>query len=125
MLNKLKEFKNKIVKLWKISKEYENDKSWIYNRIMYLEKKINICTTVHVDIHTHQPNQVIVIGKFNGRDYVRCFDIDGNLRELIEYLKDNYRSAKVGRMDMPYHGMPFSAVYDRNRFDDDKFDDKG
>ncbi len=113
MLNKLKEFKNRIVKLWVISKEYENDKSWTYNRIMFLEKKINICTTVHVDIHDHQPNQVIVVGKFNGRDYVRCFDVDA---DLIKYLNDNHRSAKVGKMDMPYHGMPFSAVYDRNRF---------
>ena len=73
-------------------------------------------TTVHCDVHSRSPSEVIVIGNYRGKDYVRCFHIHHEtLGGLIDELHRLEKFSRVGRFDM-IGSMPFSAVYDHTKF---------
>lgn len=116
-INKIKE---NIVAIWNLPKELKNIKQKYTYLVHYteaLEKKINKQTTVHADIgYRGQGSQIIVIGRYHNKDYVRCFNVrEENLHSLIEFLRGEHEGAKVGRFDM-IGGMDFSAVYNRDEF---------
>lgn len=81
-------------------------------------ERIGERTTIHSDVHyRHRGSQVIVIGTYRNRDYVRVFDVETpHLHSLIEHLSKEEASSRVGRFDVP-HAMPFRAVYSRETFD--------
>ena len=74
-------------------------------------------TEVHCDVHHLSASQVIVVGHYLNRDYVRAFEVhEKALPDLIKILQEEERCATVGRMDLPMGGMDFSAVYPHARF---------
>ncbi len=84
----------------------------VYN----IHKLIGERTTVHCDVHYKHASEVIVIGTYHNKDYVRCFHLQhDDLKSLIEELKQREKFANVGKFDM-IGTMPFSAVYDRKTF---------
>ena len=116
LLGKSKEIINRIKVLWKVSAEYDKDKEAVRWAIGKLHDRIGKHTTIHADIHWKRPHQIIVVGKYKNRDYVRVFDVRAeDLAYLVEHLKALEPRAKVGRFDMP-HAMPLSVVYERDRF---------
>lgn len=85
-------------------------------QIETLKKMIGERTTIHCDVHTKTACEVIVIGHYQNKDYVRCFHLKvDNLKILIEQLKEMEKYSNVGKFDM-IGTMPFSAVYERDTF---------
>lgn len=83
----------------------------------HLRQRVGEMTQTHTDIHFYDAHQVIVVGRFNGRDFVKAYtiDSDGNLHTLIDMLNKYERNSRVGHMDMPA-GLNFSALYRKERF---------
>lgn len=59
-------------------------------RILHAENTIIKNTSIHVDVHhKNEPNQIIVIGKYHGKDYINTFSIDTqDVPHLISVLRD-------------------------------------
>lgn len=119
-MRKLKNLIRRLIFLWKHFDQHDRDldnlSRAIYAHISRLEDRLNEHTVVHADIHWKQPHQIIVIGRYKNRDYVRVFDLDEqDWMALVEKLHWVEKNARVGRMDTP-HAMSFSAVYNRERF---------
>lgn len=109
----------RIRRLWRLSKEYDVNRSadtaWTRHKISAIDDRLGEHTTIHADIHHRNPHHIIVIGKYRNRDYVRMFELDEkDLTEMIEMLKRMEPNAKVGRFDM-VGGFDFSVVYERDR----------
>lgn len=108
--------------LWKVARHYKKDLQAIIRAVdaletrqMMFDKRLQERTTVHADIHFRHATQVIVVGQYNGVDYVNGFWIEHkSLPELVEILKSLEKDANVGRMDM-IGRYPFSAVYPKDR----------
>jgi hypothetical protein len=109
----LKDIVKKLKQIWELPEEQNH----LYGHINELDRKINERTTVHCDIgFKGTGSQVIIIGKYRGKDYVRAFNVrTASLGPLIEIMKTEEEGAAVGRFDM-IGGMEFSAVYDQERF---------
>lgn len=110
-------FFSRLKYIWNIPdtvKEYNNLLARNINR---LEDKINERTTVHADIgYKGTGSQIIVIGRYQGKDYVRAFNVrNESLHSLIDMLRREEKNAGVGKFDM-IGAIEFSAVYDRERF---------
>lgn len=113
----LRDFISRVKYIWNISKTLDNYHGVIAGEIRNLEKKINERTTVHADINYRgEYSQIIVIGRYRNKDYVRAFTIrEENLSSIVDMLRTEEKYAKVGRFDMS-GGMEFSVVYDRDEF---------
>ena len=82
----------------------------------YLKNEIGERTVTHADIHYLQSSQVIVIGRYGGKDFVKSYPVqDKDIRELIKILRNMETNSRVGRIDMP-SGMNFSTLYEQERF---------
>lgn len=72
-------------------------------------------TTVHADISPggRDPNVVILVGSYRGRDYVQCYSMDGrDFTGILEHLREASRhTGRIGRIDAP---PAFRAVIDRD-----------
>lgn len=67
-------------------------------------KLIKDRTTLHVDVHSkmNSPTQVILIGRYNNRDYVNVFALhDDDIHGLIHQLKDMEKYAELEHIDAP------------------------
>lgn len=85
-------------------------------RLARLSMTISERTEVHADIHMHAESTVIVIGRYQGRDYVRAFNLPAqSLPSIIEYLRATEHGARRGRFDI-IPGLDVRAVYDRETF---------
>lgn len=90
------------------------------SKLMHFQKELNRHTVIHADVHYREQSQIIVIGRYKNRDYVRVFGLEEpDLVAMIEKLTAMEKHARVGRFDMPSTGMNISMVYDRERFDND------
>lgn len=113
----IKQWIENLKAIWKIPARINDLTANVNETLITFEERLNIHTMIHTDIHTKQPTQVIVVGYYRGKDYVRCFDVPAeSLDELVAILKELEPRARVGRMDMPGHAIPFSAVYRKDRF---------
>lgn len=66
------------------------------------EAFIKDATAVHVDpsMNSKGRNDVVVCGRYKGRDYVRCFSVKGdNMDGLIDMLRGMERYARLERID--------------------------
>lgn len=67
------------------------------------ENEIRKRTDIHLDVHTQKyPTQVIVVGQYRKRDYVRVFNLPHrDLKELIDRLRymEEYEYGKLARVD--------------------------
>jgi hypothetical protein len=81
------------------------------------KKLIGDRTQVHANISwQNNPHEIIVIGRYNGKDYVRVYHLHANdWKNIVNHLKTLEQHAVVGRIDTP-GSMPFQAVYDKERF---------
>jgi hypothetical protein len=85
-------------------------------QIETLKKLIGEKTTVHCDVHTKNACEVIVIGNYHNKEYVRCFHLNADsIKSLIEQLKEREKYSRVGKFDM-VGLMPFSTVYEKETF---------
>ncbi len=99
-----------------MSLQYDRDFRLTQRRVDELLLMVNEHLVVSGDIHLKRPSQIIVVGQYRRRDYVRVFNLDTeSFNGLVDYLKRGFPGAKVGRFDMVGTG-PFSAVYDRDKF---------
>lgn len=120
-MKKLKAFFERLRRLWQLSVDYDmnrdRDHYKLHSRVNGLEDLVREHTVVHADVHFMGACQIIVIGQYRERDYVRLFNVDvSSFHELVEMLRRIERNAQVGRFDMVGHGPPFSVLYDRDRF---------
>lgn len=116
---KIKVFIKRISRLWMIAREYDKVVADLYFQMDAVQRRLGEHTTISADFHArrNQPHQIIVIGQYRRRDYVRVFNLlEPDFRTLIEKLIDMERYSKVGRFDMP-HATPFKAVYDKDTFE--------
>ena len=120
MLNfkrKINVFISRLKSIWEMPDTIREKDKLLYRNMNTLEAKINERTTVHADIgYKGTGSQIIVVGRYRNRDYVRSFSVRGeSLSSLIEMLKQEEHNAGVGKFDM-IGGIEFSAVYDRDKF---------
>lgn len=103
--------------IWDMPNKHEKQYRDMYNYVSEIHKELNKRTTVHADInYKGEGSQIIVIGRYHNKDYVRAFTVrQESLSSLIEMLREEEKYAKVGRFDM-IGGFDFSAVYDRDVF---------
>lgn len=113
----LKQIIERLKQIWDMPSKHERQYRDLYNYISEVHRKLNENTTVHADIGWKDTGtQIIVIGRYRNKDYVRAFTINQeSLSGLIDLLNEQEKYAKRGRFDM-VGGMDFSAVYDRDRF---------
>ena len=101
-------------RLWRLSLQYDKDFRLTQRRVDEMLLMVNEHLVVSGDVHAKRPSQIIVVGQYRRRDYVRVFDVDADsFNQLVEVLKDSFPGSTVGRFD---HAVPFSAVYDREKF---------
>lgn len=116
-ITKIKSKIEKFLRLWAwLDTSVERERE-LHKRVGELLKAIGDRTTVHADVRFHggEPNQIIVIGRYQGGDYVRVFDYHGDIRDMIEMLRRQEMGAKRGRFDM-VRGMKIDAFYPDDRF---------
>jgi len=97
--------------LQRIVRRYDIDKEGIHSKIAYAtdiahdaEQVIRDRTDLSagIDISTNMPNQVIVVGRYNGRDYVEVFSIlDADFSRTIDMLREQQKYAGLQHIDAP------------------------
>lgn len=116
-MNKIKEFFKKLHRIWTMPERHAEQYNDMAQYVRDLHKMIQERTEVHADIgYKGTGSQIIVVGRYRGKDYVRSFNVrQDSLGSLIELLRNEEKYAGVGKFDM-IGAMEFSAVYDRDRF---------
>jgi len=100
MFDKIKKFINRIKQIWNLPEENEQRYRNICTLLGGLETRVNERCEVHADIHYKEPHQIIVVGKYKGRDYVRVYGVsEPSFINLIERLNYEEKGSKVGRFD--------------------------
>jgi len=89
-------------KLRLIVNRYETDRSSLQRQMNNALRLIRNRTTVHADVHMRDAyDQIIVVGQYRNRDYVRVFSVKpDDLRHLVDILKS--MEARIGRIDAPH-----------------------
>ncbi len=55
-----------------------------------------------IDINMRAPNQIIVVGRYKGLDYVEVFSIlDSGVDEIVDHLRSLQRYAGMDKIDAP------------------------
>lgn len=101
---KLREIVACHAQLLKIAGSYDGDHKWFMSRIVQAENLIKDRTDIAVDAHVtnHNPNQIIVTGRYRNRDYVQVFTLaDNELGTLVEQLREMQRYGVVNKIDAP------------------------
>ena len=110
---KLRELVACHTELLKIVGSYDKDHSWFISRLVQAENLIKDRTDIAVDAHVtnHNPNQIIVTGRYRNRDYVQVFTLaDNELKTLVEQLRKMQRYGVVSKIDAP---VGFRSVIER------------
>jgi hypothetical protein len=113
----IKQLFSQLRQVWNMPNKHDKQYKDMYDYVSELHRKINENTTIHADIGWKGTgSQIIVVGRYRNKDYVRSFNVrETSLNSLIELLKTEEKGANVGRFDT-IGGMEFSAVYDRDTF---------
>lgn len=100
-------------RLFNIVKTYHANMQVIAKHVDDLEHEVaevlryvKRATKVHVDVGVSQKDitQVVIIGRYRGRDYVNTFNLrPGSIDELIDRLTQMSRYAGIGRIDAPHN----------------------
>lgn len=99
-------------KLRIIVKNYDADKARTNSRISAAENFIRERTEVHADIHTKSPCQMVMIGRYQGKDFVNIYAVgQGEFESLLKHLREVDKYARPGRFDSPWPEV--NAVIDR------------
>lgn len=84
------------------------------NNIDWLRKLIKERTEYHLDIHQYKDTQVIVIGRYKKRDFVKTYSLPAkSIYEIIAHCKNLENSSNKGRFDT----MPEFAGVIKNELD--------
>ena len=93
-----------------IVRNYRKHQTWLENELAQTNKVIRDRTDIHADIHYKSENQIVVIGRYRGRDYVQTYSVNGDdFRALVEQLRDMQKYGHIGRIDAP---PQMRAVFD-------------
>lgn len=116
-MKRIKKFFERVKYIWNISESLDDCYHDIVARVNQVDAKIGERTTVHADIgYKGTGSQIIVIGRYQNKDYVRSFNVrNESLHSLIDMLRREEKNAGVGKFDM-VGGIEFSAVYNRETF---------
>lgn len=99
-------------KIRMITRNYDSEMARIERKVDQATSFIRERTEVHVDVHMKSPSQVIMIGRYRGKDFVNIYDVgQGEFEHLLEHLKQVNRYAKPCRVDSPWPMV--NAVIDR------------
>lgn len=109
--------------LWNLMDNYNDFKDYIESDLdsveCWLDKlqdQVGEMTTTHCDIHMKDESQVIVVGRYRNRDFVKAYTIkQKNFEEIVKILRSMEKNSKVGFIDMP-STMKFSSLYEHDRF---------
>jgi hypothetical protein len=103
-----------IRKLIRMVKNYDSDLASLRASVSEVVGLIRERTEVHADIHMKSPSQVIVIGRYKGKDFVNIYRFDqDDLSDLVSHLERiTRRYARPGRFDAPWPEV--HAVIERN-----------
>ena len=113
----LKRITERLKAIWNLPEQNEKRYREMLTVLGATQAKVNERCEVHADIRYKEPHQVIVIGRYKGRDYVRIFGVsEPTFYGLIDRLHYEERNSKVGRFDMPSGYPDISAVYDLDKF---------
>ncbi len=91
---------------------------FLRKEIAEAEKVIRDRTDMHLDIsaNRHDPNNIILIGRYNGMDYVQTYTIhDDDFSRLVTISRDMGKYANRRRVDAP---PTLSAVFQHDNFRD-------
>lgn len=117
MITVFTSFFRKLRLIWDLPDDFSENNKRIAARISGLSEQINERCEVHADIHYREPHQIIVIGKYHDRDYVRVFGVQkGMFHELIDILNREEKGSKVGRFDVAANWPRIDVVYKRDTF---------
>lgn len=109
-------FINKLKEIWSLPEKNKEQYNNVLRYMSKIDNKIGERTTVHADIHYKGPSQVIVVGQYKGRDFVKAYTVSQrSFHRFIDILHEEERNANVGYMDMPSM-MDFSTVYPYDKF---------
>lgn len=79
-----------------------NRADWAVDIANAAEKVIRERTSLNVDMHCHRDaaNQIIMIGRYNGQDYIQTYRIDSHgFNEMMSIVKEMERYAYVDKID--------------------------
>ena len=97
-------------KLFRIVKNYDSHQMFVEAEITHLNSEMKRATDfirerteIHADIHMKSPAQVVMIGRYHGKDFVNIYDVgQGEFESLLEHLKQIDRYARPSRFDSPW-----------------------
>jgi len=70
------------------------------NELNELREIIKERTKYHIDVHQKSNSQVILIGKYHNRDFVKCYNIhDKDLDYLIDHCIKLEKYSTLGKID--------------------------
>lgn len=106
-IDKFKEYLRNKLRVWLgIEEQYQvlrqntQDIQNILDLYEVLNNIIKERTEYHLDVHRYSNSQVILIGKYAKRDFVKIYDIpDRDFNTLREYVRDLNKYAKRGKID--------------------------
>jgi len=93
-------------KLIRIVRFYDLDYQRLSTELTELRDLIRERTDIHVDVsmNRHDPHQVIMVGQYAGRDYVRTYNLKhADFTQLIDHLKGLQKHGRVGMVDALPH----------------------
>lgn len=97
-----------IKKLRKIVSSYDSDFAmyaanlkYAQARITELEQLVKDRTNIAVDLGFRSANHVIVVGRYKNADYVQTFQINGQLNDIVDRLREMEKYGEVRRVDGP------------------------
>lgn len=89
-------------KLRRIVSTYDENFDFVCKKADKAVRIIKQRTNVHIDMAMggKDPNQVVVMGSYKGRDYVQTYSLHSDsFREIIEHLKGLQEYGTVKRID--------------------------
>ena len=68
-----------------------------------LHEALSENAVVHIDHHARSESWIIVIGRFQNRDYINAFRMDStDFKGFVGVLKRQYPRARLGQVDTPH-----------------------
>ena len=93
-----------------IINHYDANFKWLKKEIKESMQIIKDRTNIHADIHYRSSNQVIVVGRYNGRDYVQTYNVNNkDFKEFILQLRSMEKYGHIRRID---HPIEFKGVFE-------------
>lgn len=112
-LNRIRKIIDFLKRAKRVIDSYDHDLHYGHVRVTRLEAVIKERTELNVDISPsrHGRSHVVLVGRYNGRDYVESFSLDDReFSNMVCRLREMERYAFVNRVDAP---PTFRGVFEK------------